>query len=81
MELYKIMPAITAEYIRAKEKHPYWPKDIIHQVSIMNEEAGEAIRAALNHVYEGQPIEEIEKELIQAGAMVLRCLENLRSNK
>lgn len=78
MELYKIMPAITDEYLKAKEKHPYWPDDIIHQVSIMNEEAGEAIRAALNYVYEGQSIEEIEKELIQTGAMVLRCLENLK---
>lgn len=68
---------IGAEKLRAEKVHPYWPKDIVHAVSIMNEEAGESIRAALNHVYHGESIQEVKDELIQTGAMVVRCLEHL----
>jgi hypothetical protein len=70
-----IINNITAELESAKDKYPDWPVDIIHQVSIMNEEAGESIRAALNHVYHNEPIEELEGELIQTAAMCIRCLE------
>jgi hypothetical protein len=69
--------AIRNELASAKRKYPDWPDDLIHQVSIMNEEAGESIRSALNHVYHGEPIECLQDELIQTGAMVLRCLEHL----
>lgn len=69
--------AIRKELDSAKAKYPDWPNDLIHQVSIMNEEAGESIRSALNHVYHDEPIEMLRDELIQTGAMVLRCLENL----
>ena len=72
-----ITTAIEDEYYRAKDLHPNWPDDVIHQVAIMNEEAGESIRAALRLVYENGTIDELEKELIQTGAMVLRCLMNL----
>ena len=71
---------ITDELHRAEELHPDWPTDIIHQVSIMNEEAGESIRAALNHVYHDEPIEELQKELIQTAAMCIRCLEWIEAN-
>ena len=36
-----------------------------------------AIRSALNLQYENGNIEDVEKELIQTAAMVLRCLVNL----
>jgi hypothetical protein len=68
---------ILEELDRATNKHPEWPDDIIHAVSIMNEESGEAIRAALDHVYAGKPLDEVKKELIHTGAMVIRCLINL----
>jgi hypothetical protein len=68
---------IEAEKLRAEKLHPYWPKDIIHAVSIMNEEAGESIRAALNHVYHGGSIEDIRVELIQTASTCIRCLEHL----
>ena len=69
--------SICTELESATYKHPYFPTDIIHQVSIMNEEAGESIRAALNYVYEDGNIEEVRSELIQTGAMVIRCLMNI----
>ena len=77
----KIWLDVKSELIKAKNKYPDWPDDIIHQVSIMNEEAGESIRAALNHVYHNEPIEELEGELIQTAAMCIRCLEAINENR
>lgn len=70
---------IIVELDTAKRKYPSWPKDIIHAVSIMNEEAGESIRAALNMSYHGESPEFLKKELIQTAAMCLRCLENMEA--
>lgn len=77
MDIADAVSLILDEVQRATNKHPHWPGDIIHAVSIMNEESGEAIRAALDHVYAGKSIEEVKKELIQTGAMAIRCLVNL----
>lgn len=74
------MEEIKQELKRAKQIYPEWPDDLIHQVSIMNEESGEAIRAALNHVYHGDDIEEVKKELIQTAAMCIRCIEWIDEN-
>lgn len=68
---------ILAELRMAEAKYPAWPADLIHQVAIMQEESGEAIRAALNHVYHGEPIEDVRGELVQTAAMCLRCLKNM----
>lgn len=73
-----IIDLIHEEYCRACKKHQFWPEDIIHQVAIMQEEAGEATRASLNYVYEDGSLEELRKELVQTGAMVIRCLINLK---
>ena len=72
---------LLAELKRAEKMHPDFPKDIIHMMAIMAEEAGEAIRAGLIYTYENGSIEDIETELIQTGAMVLRCLKNIKGNK
>lgn len=77
MNIYAAMELIKEELESAKIKHPHWPDDIIHQVAIMNEESGEAIRAALNYIYEDGTKESIKKELIQTTATCLRCLENI----
>lgn len=74
---YDYMIEILSELEKAEEKHPDFPKDIIHQVAIMIEESGEAMRAALQHVYEGGSKEELRLELKQTGAMCIRCLENI----
>lgn len=74
-----ILNDIHKEYWNACKKHPYWPEDLIHQIAIMQEESGEAIREALRYQYnEGGTIEDLKKELIQTGAMVIRCLINLK---
>ncbi|WP_272149788.1 hypothetical protein [Tenacibaculum aiptasiae] len=69
---------IKEELGKAETKHPNWPKDILHQIAIVNEESGEATRAALQFEYEGGKIEEVEKELIQTAAMCIRMLKNIR---
>lgn len=74
-----IIDDIHQEYCRACRKWPEWPADLIHQIAIMQEESGEAIREALRYQYnEGGTIEDLKKELIQTGAMVIRCLINLK---
>ena len=77
MTEYAAVDAMLKELERAKSKHPTWPTDIVHQVAIMVEEAGEAMRATLNYVYEGGSIEAVRKELEHTGAMAIRVLINL----
>ena len=72
-----IIESILCELALAEDGHPSWPKDIIHQVAIMAEESGEAVRAALNYVYEKGSLEDYKMELIQTAAMSIRCLKNL----
>lgn len=73
-----IIDLIHEEYCRACKIHKTWPDDIIHAVAIMQEESGEATRASLNYIYENGTIDDLKKELIQTGAMVIRCLINLK---
>ena len=77
MTEYAAVDAMLQELERARVKHPQWPTDIVHQVAIMVEEAGESLRAALNHAYEGGSLEEVRREVIQSGAMAIRVLINL----
>jgi hypothetical protein len=65
------------ELLSAELKHPIFPADVVHQVSIMVEEAGEALKAANSYSHEGAPIENIRDELLHTGAMVYRCLMHL----
>jgi hypothetical protein len=76
-----IFEDISTEVIQAEENFPEWPNDIIHGVAIMAEESGEAVRAALQHVYEGAPVEELSTELIQTAAMCVRMLLDLEKQR
>jgi len=78
MKTHEAFQLILNEYEIAMELHPHWPSDLIHQISIMAEESGEAVKAALDHVYHGGDIEDVRTELIHCGAMVVRCLMNLK---
>lgn len=68
---------IEAELQRAKRKHPDFPRDMYKQLAIMQEEAGEVVKAVLHYDYEEGSKEDIREELIQTAAMCMRMLESL----
>jgi len=72
-----VIDRIFAELRNAEAKHPHWPDDKIHAVGILVEEAGEAMKAAIDYTYSGGDIEEIRTELAQTGAMAIRALLHL----
>lgn len=71
------------ELARAERLYPEWPADPVHMVSIMAEEAGEAVRAANNlkwghHKGTTEEAEaKLRTELIQTAAMCLRMLKHM----
>jgi len=68
---------IMCELARAEDIYPAWPTDQIHAVAVMVEEAGESMQAALDCTYSDGTIKHLREELVQTGAMVVRCLINL----
>lgn len=74
---------ILHELAHCKVNHPdsAWPWksfDFIHQVAVMMEEAGEALRAA-NNMREGKGgTMELYNELAQTAAMCIRCMEQVK---
>jgi hypothetical protein len=72
-ELAAFDQAVDFELRDAEELFPLFPTDPIHMVAVMTEEAGECTRAALKHVYEGKPIENIQVELVQCAAVCRRA--------
>lgn len=79
----EIVEKILHELVLAKQKHHWFPKDAIHQASIMMEEAGEAVQVA-NDLYLAQTQDEIKalkecfiKELCHTAAMCIRTMENM----
>ena len=78
MKIQQIVDEVLYELDRAKKKWPQYPSDIIHAVAIMNEEAGEAIQAALDYTYDESNAKcRVRDELIQTAAMCFRALEAL----
>lgn len=76
----KILNEIKAELERAKELHPDFPESIVAMVSIMAEEAGEAIREANRIEDDGNgDVEALRTELVQTAAMCVRCLEQVEA--
>lgn len=69
---------ILASLLEAEEKHPRWPRDVVHASAILNEEAGELTQAALDFFYKRSPDKErMKKEAAQVGAMAVRFLVEL----
>jgi len=68
---------IGLELRSAQTKFPHWSDDIIHGVSIMSEEAGEAVKAANQVYWDKLPIDELRKELIQTAAMCVRNIAHI----
>lgn len=65
---------VSEELMRARELHPTWPEDSIYQAAIVQEEAGELIRAALQHELDDEARQPMETEAVQTAAMALRFL-------
>lgn len=66
--------SIYSEYVNACAKHPYFPDDHIHSASIVAEESGELVRAALRFAYENGRFYDMHHEAIQTAASALRFL-------
>lgn len=77
MHKIQALALIDTELEKAKKKHPKWPYDIVHQVSIVTEESGELTKAVNEFVYEGGTYDALVTEAVQTAAMAIRFLENL----
>jgi NTP pyrophosphatase (non-canonical NTP hydrolase) len=80
-EFYGTICDVLQGLHKACEKHPDFPVDIIHQGAIVGEESGELVQAINNHIHEGLPSEQIEKELIDLAAVTIRMLINYRRKR
>lgn len=76
-----ISSEIIDEVIRASSIHPTWPTDAVHAVSILTEESGELMKAAIEYHYNNGDIEAVREEAVQTGAMVLRVLMHIDKYK
>ncbi len=73
----EVLDLISYELKRAEKKHPGWPDDPVHGVAIIVEEAGEAMKAALDMYYRNGIVCDLRTELAQTGAMAIRALLHL----
>jgi hypothetical protein len=72
-----VLHKIVDELIRAEQKFPNWPDDLVHGVAIVAEESGEAVRGCLRLVYEGDTENAYRVELIRTAAVCVRALVDL----
>jgi len=69
---------VLKECVKAEAKHPNFPEDVVKMISLVAEEAGEAIREA-NHLDEGKgDIEDLKHELYQTIQVSFRALSEIR---
>ena len=75
----KFSEAVEKKYQEAIKKHPHYPSDIFHQLSILTEEAGEVAKA-VNDYYEkdNQNTNNLKEELLQTAAMCFRMYNNIK---
>jgi|GEM_PF-2550289 len=77
LEVKEAIFCIVQEMQSAIKQHPEWPTDIVHQAAIIGEEAGELLRATINHTYEKKCWSEIHIEAIQTAGTCVRLLTNI----
>ncbi|MGP2408363.1 hypothetical protein V2A84_01835 [Yersinia sp. 2553 StPb PI] len=76
-----ISSEIINEANRASLIHPTWPTDAVHAVSILTEESGELMKAAIEYHYNNGDLEAVREEAVQTGAMALRVLMHIDKYK
>lgn len=75
LEVKMALVDITTEYKRACLKHPDWSKyDTVHRAAVVAEEAGELVRACLQHQFEQGEQIEMTVEAIQTASTAMRFL-------
>ncbi|AXG66755.1 hypothetical protein HOU08_gp029 [Dickeya phage vB_DsoM_JA29] len=76
----KFVNEFVNELARAEKKFPNWNKDAVYAASIMGEESGETLQAALDYQQAPEHSDELKAnilaEAVQTGAMALRLLIN-----
>ena len=75
--IHMIEALIREELKRANDLHGDFPDDIFKCLAILQEEVGEVTKAVLDFNFKNVPLEDIRKELIQSGAMVIKFLKKL----
>lgn len=67
---------IEQELNRAVQKHPTWPDDPHHAANVVGEEAGEILKAVMEHTYEPQKSSraDVQAEAVETAAMAVRFL-------
>jgi len=80
-EIDRVIGDVCGEVIRAEEKFPMWPDDIVHAVAIVAEEAGEATRASLQVYYQGERTDNLRCELVQTAAVAIRAIIDIDRKK
>jgi hypothetical protein len=73
----RISMAIIKEVHRAEKSYPEWPIEIDRGVALMAEEAGEAVKAANDHLWHFGTKTWLKKKLVQTAAMCVRMLAAL----
>lgn len=77
MNISEISSSFLTELIKAEDKFPGWPQDVIHAAAIVSEERGELLKAAIDFYFGRGTREDLRKEAIQVGAMATRFLTHL----
>lgn len=74
--IQQIQSEVNEELARARRLYPTWPADIIHAVSLMTEESGEAQQSANGAFWghKGATLGDVRKEVIETMAMCWRIL-------
>ena len=75
-QVRELWQPVIKELISARLNFPNWPNDPLHAAAILHEEAGELMKAVLEHTYEPYKSsrEDVRKEAIQTAAMCFRFL-------
>jgi hypothetical protein len=74
------MKLINTELKDAIAKYPDWPTDIIHAAAVVNEEAGELIRACLNYHYHGVSAADV-RHVLAGDIIISRKNESIGGGK
>ena len=81
MKLETVIGLVMAEIDRAEKIHPVWPKNHVHQVAILCEESGEALKACLDYDEGKGSKRQMIIEAVHTAAMAIRFLKNIEETE